>query len=170
MSKTILIPETPRIASELIEIPISSGAQGRITLPDVPQLRNQGDQIVVIKAIRLITAKVLTTGPTTGVATTPVADLRKLVLTLYCNGWEKGHYIPVLLLNDVADGDSTAGTTIQYRNHTTRLSDWVNVDWNKSYVLFANSTSASTASTLILEVEYLKMQKNNVGDYVEVNG
>ena len=165
----VLVQQEPRIASELIEIPIANAAAGRITLPDVPQLRNQGDQVVVITTVRLITAKVLTHGPTTGVAATPVADLRKASLVLYSQGWEKGHYIPLLVLNDVADPDSTAGTCIQYRNHTTRLANWTDVDWNKSYILFSNGLSASQASTLMLEVEYFKLQRTDQG-YVKIQG
>ena len=167
---TILVQQQPRIASELIEVNIPSGASGRVTLPDVPQLRNQGDQVVVIKTIRMISPKVLAYGPTTGVATTPLADLPKLTLVLYSKGWEKGHFIPVLVLNDVADGDGTAATTIPYRKETTRLADWTNVDWNKSYLQFANGQTASTASTFMLEVEYLRLQKMQDGQYREIEG
>ena len=169
----IIVQEEPRVASELIEISISSGAAGRVTLPDVPQLRNQGDQIVIIKTLRLITDKVLTFAPTTGAATTPLADLQKISLVIYSNGWEKGHYIPVLTLNDVADADSTAATTIPYRMHTTRLADWKDLDWNKSYLQFSNGTSAAGDSTMILEVEYMRLQKkmiNGQTGYVNIDG
>lgn len=164
----ILVQEAPRIASELIEIPISNGASGRVTLPDVPQLRNQGDQVVVITTLRLISPKVLTTGITTGVACTPLADLKKIALTLYSKGWEKGHFIPVLVLNDVSDADSTAATTVPFRENTTKLDNWTDVDWNKSYLQFANGTTASQASTLMLEVEYLKLQKLADGSYKQI--
>jgi len=164
----VLIQEEPRIASELIEVPISNGASGRITLPDVPQLRNQGDQVIVITTIRLITAKVLQAGITTGVATMPIADLKKCAITLYSKGWEKGHFIPLLILNDVADADSTTSSTIPFRNKTTKLANWTDVDWNKSYIQFANGTAASQASTIMLEVEYLKLQKTATGEYKQI--
>lgn len=149
-----LIMQEPRGASEIIEIPIASGASGSVTLPDVPQLRNQGSEVVIIKSIRLITAKVLTNAPTLGTAVTPLADLRKLSLILYSEGWEKGHLIPVLTLNDVADADSTAATTIPYRQQTTYLDNWKNVDWNKSKLQFSTGTTAAGASALVLEVQY----------------
>ena len=168
--QNIIVSESPRIASVLIEIPIASGASGRVTLPDVPQLRNQGDQLVVIQTVRAISPKVLSHGPTSGTATTPLADLKKLSFTIYSQGWEKGQYIPVLLLNDVADADSTAATTIPYRMAPTRFANWRDVDWNKSYLLFSNGQTASQASTLILEVEYLKFQRRKDGSFAQVNG
>lgn len=163
----MIVQEEPRGPSEIIEIPIASGAT-RVTLPDVPQLRNQGDQVVIIKSIRLITAKVLTNAPTLGTAVTPLADLKKISLILYSNGWEKGHLIPVLVLNDVADADSTSATTIPYRSKTTRLSNWQDVDWNKSALQFSAGTSAAGASALVLEVEYIRYQKQG-GNLVPID-
>lgn len=153
MEKQFLMQE-PRGASEIIEIPIANGASGTITLPDVPQLRNQGKEMVIIKSIRLISPKVLSNAPTLGTAVTPLADLVKLSLILYSEGWEKGHLIPVLSLNDTADADSTAATTIPYRTNTTYLDNWKNVDWNKSKLVFSAGTTAAGASALVLEVQY----------------
>ena len=162
-----LVQESPRIASELIEVSVSSGAT-RVSLPDVPQLRNQGDQVVVITALRLVTNKVLSKGPVTGTSTMTLTDYVKCSLVLYSNGWEKGHLIPLLTLNDVVDGDSTAATTIPYRYTATRLDNWVNVDWNKSYIQFSNGQSASGASVVILEVEYFVMAKQPNGTFQQV--
>lgn len=151
----------PRGASELIEVPIASGASGQISFPDVPQLRNQGGEVVILKAMRLITAKVLSHAPTTGVAVTPIADLRKMSIILYSNGWEKGHLIPALVLNDVQDQDSTAATTIPFRENTTYFDNWQDVDWNKSKVQFSNGQTAAGASTLVFEVEYQRFLISN---------
>jgi len=163
----ILVQEEPRGASELIEIAVASGAT-QVTLPDVPQLRNQGDQVIVIKSIRLITAKVLSNAPTLGTATTSLTDLKKMSLILYSQGWEKGHLIPLLVLNDVCDSDSTAATTIPYRTSSTRLNDWTDVDWNKSKLMFSSGTSASGASACLLEVEYQRFQKSG-GQYYPID-
>lgn len=168
--QNVIISESPRIASILIEVNIASGATGRVTLPDVPQLRNQGDQVVVIQTVRLISPKVLTHGVTTGTAATPLADLRKISFTIYSQQWEKGQYIPILLLNDQQDSDSTAATTIPFRAQPTRFANWKDVDWNKSYLQFSNNQSASQDSTLMLEVEYLKFQKKQDGTWAPVNG
>jgi len=163
----MIVQEQPRIASELIEIPVTSGAT-RATLPDVPQLRNQGDQVVVITTVRLVTPKVLTYGPVTGTANMTLTDYKKCSIVLYCNGWEKGHLIPLLTLNDYVDSDSAAATSIPYRQVQTRLDNWVNVDWNKSYIQFSNGQSASGSSVVILEVEYFVMQKQPNGAYQQV--
>lgn len=172
MQQTMLVQTEPRIASEIIEVQVANGTS-RAPLPDVPQLRNQGDQVIIIKSIRLITPKVLTHGPNTGTVNTPLADLKKMSLVLYSNGWEKGHLIPVLLLNDVADADSTAATTIPYRQQSTRLSNWTDVDWNKSYLQFSTNLTASQASVTILEVEYVRMSKQIIDGkkvWAEVKG
>lgn len=162
MSKTILVQEQPMVATELIEIPVASGAT-RATIPDVPQLRNQGDQVVILKAIRLITAKVLSTGPVTGTTNMALVDLIKCSLVLYSSGWEKMHLLPLLVMNDMADSDATTASTLPYRFNPTKLADWQNVDWNKSYIQFANGTSASAARVVILQVEYVRYQKTNNG-------
>jgi hypothetical protein len=74
----------------------------------------------------------------------------------------------LLILNDVADADSTTSSTIPFRNKTTKLANWTDVDWNKSYIQFANGTAASQASTIMLEVEYLKLQKTATGEYKQI--
>lgn len=163
----MLVQEQPRGASELVEIPVAASSAGRVTIPDVPQLRNQGDQVVLIKTVRLISAKVLSYGPVTGTATMVLADLKKCSLVLYSRGWEKGHFIPLLTLNDVVDSDGTSATTIPFRNHATVLDNWSDVDWNKSYINVANGQTISGACVVILEVEYEVLQKRN-GQYVSV--
>lgn len=157
MEGVVLLQEQPRGSSILVEVPIVAGTQ-RQNLPDVQQLRSQEGQVIIIKAIRLITAKVLTNAITLSGTNAPVSELRKMVLTLYCEGWEKGKYIPLLVLNDVNDSDATAGTTIQFRNNPTKLDNWRNVDWAQSYIQFANGQAPAGAPyVVIFEVEYEKL-------------
>jgi len=141
-NKVILVQEEPRGPSELIEVPIAAAAQQAV-FPDNQQLRSLIGQNIIIKKMRLVTAKVLTNAPILGTAVTPLIDLRKMVLVLYAEGWEKGHNIPVLSLNDFADGDSAVATTIPYRNTPSAFDSWKNVDWSKSKLVFANGTSAA---------------------------
>lgn len=169
MDKQILVvPTAPMIASELVEIGITSGSSV-IAIPDQPQLRNQGEEIVIIKAIRLISPKVLANGITIAGANMSLTDLQNAVLILYSEGWEKGHYIPLLTLNDVADSDSTAATTIPYVQNPVQLSDWKNVDWNKSKIQFANGQTASATGVIMLQVQYQKFLRNANGNYTEIN-
>lgn len=151
----LIIPTTPLIASQLVEIPVGNGAN-TIAIPDQPQLRNQGDEVVVIKAVRLITPKVLSNSPTLGTANMPLADLVKSSLILYSNGWERGFLIPLLTLNDMADADGTAATTIPYAQAPVQFADWENIDWAKSKIQLASGTTTSQASAVILQVQYQK--------------
>lgn len=162
MQNVIMLQEQPRGPSILVEIPIVAGTQ-RQNLPDVQQLRSQEGQIIIIKAIRTITAKILTNAITLQGVVAPVAELRKMALTLYCEGWEKGKYIPLLVMNDTADADATTATTIQYRNNPTRFDNWRNVDWAQSYIQFANGTAPVGAPyNVVLEVEYQKLNAAGV--------
>lgn len=145
---------------ELIEIPVTAATQ-RVQLPDVQQLRSQPNQIIVVKSIAVITDKVLANAMTIAGTTAPLAELQKISLVLYSEGWERGHYMPLLRLNDQADADSTAATTIPFRNETTKLADWRNVDWPKSYLQYANGTQAANFPYVVmLWVSYLKLNMN----------
>lgn len=152
----ILIQEEPRNPSILIEVTIPNGAS-KVQLPDVQQLRSDNDTKVIVKALRLITPKVLARGVLVNAVNAAVADLQKMTLTLYSEGWERAQNIPVLLLNDVNDSDGAAATTIPYRNVATKFANWKRVDWPKSFIQFTNGQSASQACVLILECEYIKL-------------
>lgn len=157
MSEIILVQEEPRSSSVLIEIPIVAGQQQQ-KLPIIQQLLSTNGQTIIIKEMRLISPKVLTNAVTIQGTNAPVTELRKMVLTIYCEGWEKGKSIPVLVMNDVADADSTTATTIPYRNKATRFDNWKNVDWNQSYIQFANGTAPAGAPyVLLFEVIYVKL-------------
>lgn len=156
-NELILVQEEPRGPSQLVEVPVPSATQ-RQRLPDTQQLRSQEGQTIIIKAIRLITPKVLTHAMTIAGTNAPLAELRKISLVLYSEGWEKGQMIPLLTLNDFADNDATAATTIPYRNHSTRLNNWRNVDWAQSYLLYANGQpAANTPYVVMFDVEYIKL-------------
>lgn len=157
--------DEPRGPSELVEIPVPAAVVSRVQLPDQQQLRSLPDRMIVIKAIRLITDKVLTNSPTLGFPNAALAELRKISLVIYSEGWEKGHLIPLLELVDIADADSTAATTIPYKLKTTRFADWKNVDWSKSYLQYSNGTpSSGSAYAVLLEVEY--QQFDNQGQVI----
>lgn len=151
----MLIQEEPRGASQLIEIPVA-GNLTKIVIPVIQQLQSDTTQVVVIKALRLITADVLTNAPTLGGVNAPTTELAKMVLVLYCEGWEKMQMCPVLTLNDMfAEG---TGTPLRFK--TTKFDNWQNVDWNKSFLLFANGTVPVGAPyNVIFEAEYVRLNK-----------
>lgn len=154
----ILVQEEPRGPSQLVEISVPTNGSQKIKLPDVQQLRSQEGQIIIIKGIRLISFKVLARGMTLNAVNAPLAELQKISLTIYSEQWEKGQMIPLLTLNDMADADSTAATTIPYRNKATKFNSWRNVDWAQSFLLYSNGTvSANAPYVVMLDVDYIKL-------------
>lgn len=154
----ILVQEEPRGPSQLIEIPVSTNGLTKVQIPDIQQLRSQVGQTIIIKAIRLITANIITNAPTIGGVVAPIAELQKLTLTIYCEGWEKGQLIPILTLNDMAEPT----VAIPYHRSTRYFDNWKNVDWSKSFIQYANGTvSANAPYSVLLEAEYVKLDAQN---------
>lgn len=152
--KTVIyIKEQPWGAQELVEIPVPVGATGRVQLPDVQQLRNYGDQKIIIQGIRLITASVLTNGVITGATNAPATEIKKISLNLYSEQWEKGHFMPIGVFNDT----HVEGDAFPYRQYATDLDNWEDVDWSKSYLQYSSGTApAGTPYCLMLQVAYLR--------------
>lgn len=160
MNEIILVQEEPRGASQLLECPVTAGATKQ-RLPDNNQLRSVVGQTIVIKGIRLITDKVLADAVNFALPNAPLADLINMVLVIYCEGWERAQMIPLLVLNDMADADATAATTIPYRNKATKFDNWRNVDWAKSFFQWTSGNSAQSDFCVIFDVEYVKLDNNN---------
>lgn len=153
-NRTYLVQEEPRGPSQLIEIPVITNGLGDIAFPDVPELRNQTDQKIIIKAIRCIPDSILTNAPISGNVVAPLAELQKISLVIYSEGWLKGKNIPICTLIDTF----TEASGIPWRDRTTQLANWENVDWNKCKLEYSNGTvTAGVPYTVILEVEYLKL-------------
>lgn len=154
MQQIILVQDEPRGPSQLIEVPVPASVVQRVNFPDIQQLRSIVNQVIVIKAIRLITGEVLTNGPITGLTNAAVAELQKISLVIYCEGWEKAQYIPVLTLNDMV---LPAGT-FPHRYQATKFDNWENVDWSKTYLQYSNGTGSSgSAYCVMFDVQYVKL-------------
>jgi len=152
--QVIMLQDEPRGPSVLVEVDVTENNRQRIPLPDVAQLRSTIDQKIVIKAIRLISDEVLVRSILSGNVTAPATELQKMAITLYAEGWEKGQTIPLLTLNDM---HFTVGA-IPFRFSPTYFDNWVNLDWPKSYLQFANGTlSAGAPYTVLLDVLYVKL-------------
>lgn len=161
-ARIILVQEEPRGPSILIEVPVTQNGLNKIPFPDIDLLKNDTDQIVIIKGLRLITADVLV-GPVIQVGTNaPLAELQKMSLVLYSDGWEKAEYIPLLTLNDM----TVSGGTFPNRRHATRFADWKKVSWTKSFLQFSNGTSsANTPYVVLLDCEYVRF--NAAGEEIK---
>jgi hypothetical protein len=155
--RVMLVKEEPRGPSQLIEVLLNTADIGtsKKVFPDVQQLRSLANQRIIITAMRLITLDVLTFAPISGFANATLAELKKIVLVIYCEGWEKAQYIPLLTMNDVA----TPAGTFPYRNNATKFSNWQNVDWSKTYLLYCNGTGgvAGAPYAIMFDVEYIKL-------------
>lgn len=147
----IIVQESPRTNSTLIEVIVNQNGVQRVKFPDVQQLRNTDTQRVIITTIRVIPPNVLTNAINTNAVNAPLTELQKIAVVLYAEGWEKGYQIPILALNDFASAANP------YRFQTTRLDNWRNVDWTQCYLQYANGqVSAGATYAVLLEVEYLK--------------
>lgn len=150
----VLVQDEPRGPSVLIEVNVPNNGSQRVPFPDISQLRSTAYQSIVIKGLRLITNEVLTNGIISANVTAPATELAKMAITIYAEGWEKGQTIPILTLNDMV---FTTGA-IPYRENPTRFDNWVNVDWPKSYIQYANGTlSAGAPYVVLLDCEYVRL-------------
>lgn len=136
---------------EQIELQIPVGAPTKVMFPDLPNLRNQIDQSIVIKDMEVITDTVMPTTPNDA-TNAPIAELKKAVVVLYNSGEESIYRIPVLKLNRINDG------TNPFQQVWESFDDLRNVDWSKSYVLFS-SAPANTPYSILFGVSYLKLTK-----------
>ncbi len=147
----ILVQEEPRGPSMLIELPVIQNGLNKVPFPDVDVLKNDTDQVVVIKSMRLITPQVLVGPIILNGVNAPITELQKMAMVLYSEGWEKGEYIPLLTLNDMEE----PGQATPFRRHATRFADWKKVSWTKSFFQFANGqVSAGAPYVVLIDVEY----------------
>lgn len=153
---SVIVQEEPRGPSVLIEIGVPNNGMQRVPLPDIAQLRSTTDLKIVIKGMRLISSNVLAGGIITAAVTAPDSELQKIALTLYAEGWEKGQTIPIVTMNDMV-------TPLPYRWNPTKFSNWVNVDFPKSYLQFANGQfSAGAPYVVLIDVEYVRLNAQNL--------
>lgn len=160
--RNIFLPSVPVANWELIEIPVASGAT-RAVIPDQPMLKSFPGKRLVVKSLSLITAKILSHAPLSGTINAAVAEFRKITLVLYVNGWERLHYIPLLLMNPAADADSTAATTVQFVPTGAMNFDGVmDVDWTKSFLQFSTGLSAGSAYSVMFGVNYVSLSDSGM--------
>lgn len=166
-----LVQDQPRGPSVLVEVPVITGAR-RVNFPDIQQLRSQAGQVIVIKKIRTITTKILANGILNAAANMAIADFQNAVLVVYAEGWEKGKYIPLLVLNDMNDSDATAATTFGFRNSQPSFDNWIAVDWPQCYIQFSNGQAATTTGVFMFDVEYIKLDSElyKQGTWKEIKG
>lgn len=134
---------------EIVEIKITTATQ-TVNFPDVPQLRNDANQAITIKAIEVVTDNVLTNSISDNtLVTAPVTELVKATLILYDDRWNKIYLMPLLFLNDV---QSEWGNFIPFQQKIREFNDLRRVDWNKSQISFVAAPTPSYS--IMLGVSY----------------
>lgn len=139
---------------EIVELTINANQNGRFYFDTQPQLRNQADQIIIIRGIQLYLA---TTYPfsqvTNTVAGVTAAEAIKAVLVLYVNGEESIKNIPLPQLNNINDVASPFQQEIQV------FADLQNVDFAKSYVQFS-AAAAGAPYVIPFGISYTRLKRN----------
>lgn len=139
---------------ELVELTIDANVPGRFTFDTQPQLRNQADQVIIIRGIQVYLDTVYSNSQLDnalpGFAAT---ELPKAVLVLYINGQENVKMIPLAQLININDGTNAHQQEIQ------DFADLNNVAWEKSYVQFSVA-AAGTPYVIPFGVAYLRMQRD----------
>jgi hypothetical protein len=162
MDQTVLVQTEPLYMWQLVEIPVNSDGLQKIQLPDVQQLRSMiGLDTVIIKGMYLVTPKVLGFGVNTPGTNAPLTELRKMTLTVFSEGWQRGQIVPLLFLNSMADADAATATTIPYSNTPFELADWRKVDFPQSFIQFCNTqVSAGAPYVVMIWVKYIKQNQD----------
>lgn len=165
--QTLIVPEEPRQASQLIEVLVPAAVVSVVQFPVIQNLQNQTGQSVILKALRVVPNTVLTNGPTSGLPNATLAELAKISLVIYSQEWIKGQLIPALFLVD----SFSEGSGIPWRVHSARFDSWQDVNWGKSFLQYSNGTpSNGLAYAVTFEAEYQKFRKDKSGNYVEIQG
>lgn len=166
-TRMLLVQEEPRGPSQIIEVPVTANGTGRVQFPDIGNLRNQSDQIIIIKQISLVTPSQLTNGPESGLAVSPLTEIVKCSVDLYSEQWIKGDNIPLAHMINVF----TEGSGEPWNPKPMKLDSWMDLDWQKSFIVFSNGTvSAGAPYCFLFDVQYCKMIKDEMGNYREIVG
>jgi hypothetical protein len=156
--RIIILQDKPRGPSELVEVVFTVAGEQKKKFPDISQLRSTPNQKIVVTAIRLITPDVLVAPMLSQTVTAPITELQKMAVVLYCNGWEKGHYIPILTLNDM----TVPGGTAPHRYAQTNFEGFENISWDLSYIQFgAGQNVVNPPYTVLFDVQYVKFNSRN---------
>lgn len=140
---------------EMVEIIVPAGTTGSVPFPDVPNLRNQTDQKIVVLDIEFFPVYAYGASYLNNtIPGTPIAELPKAALILYVNGEESIRRIPLSKIN-YSQNAGVGSTFEQERVPFDRLQ---NIDWPKSYVQF-NAALVGLPYVMPFGITYLKFKQ-----------
>jgi hypothetical protein len=139
---------------ELIEVVIVGGLSNgnKVTIGDIPNLRNDDTQDIIITGIQVLTIEALPVSPQGNPVWTTV-DMQNAFLTLYIANEESVLELPCVRLNNMFG--PAAGTMFQ-QFEPVPFENLV-VSWYKSYLSLATPWDTGTTFSVILSVEYKKL-------------
>lgn len=139
---------------QLVELPIpANSSASKFPYPDIPQLRDDTTQDIIIAGLQIYTIENAPKTPNGNTVGT-TAQLVNLFLTLYIDGEESVNLIPVMNLQNIF-GPTTAGTSMQ--TFERLKTDYLKVDWNKSYYSVGTPYLNNAAFSVLLSVYYKKL-------------
>jgi hypothetical protein len=141
---------------ELVELIIPVGSTNtRFPYPDIPQLRDDTTQDIIICGLETFSVEVMPLSAN-GNAVASFAQLENSFLVLYIDGEESVRQVPFVRLNPMRQAAS-AGTT--FNVYGTLWTEYLKVDWNKSYVQAAApyGSPLATQFSIMLGVWYKKL-------------
>jgi len=134
---------------EMIELIIPGGnAALKIPFPDIPQLRSDVTQDIVIRALETFTAESVPVDFNTNPVIT-FAMLQKLSLTLYIEQEQSVNNVPLVKILNLAE--FAAGYFFNFEK--TQFEDLM-VDWTKSFLTLSSSLGNAANIAFLLGVEY----------------
>lgn len=143
---------------ELVELVIPAASTGtRFPYPDIPQLRDDTTQDIIICGLEAFPVDALPLAPS-GNAVMTFAQMQNSFLTLYVEGEESVRQLPLIRLNPMRQASGT-GTTL---NVVERLPvEYLKVDWNKTYIQaaapFGTVGAPNTQFSIMVGVWYKKL-------------
>jgi len=139
---------------QLIETIIGAAglAQGQqLYFLDQPQLRTQGDQLVIISGIEAFDINTASAGPS-GTQTASEADFKNAYLVLNVAGTDELKYIPWVKLKSIQTTNPAAA--VSSAQLPFELDDISRIDWTKSYIQASGAVTASRSFLLGVYYRY----------------
>jgi hypothetical protein len=139
---------------ELVELVIPANNTAlRIPFPDIPQLRSDVTEDVIVRALETYSAESMPNDYNNNPLLT-MAQLQKCFLTLYIQQEESIFRMPLIKILNIYNAASA--TAYFYTDELVQFENLM-VDWTKSYITLASSLANGGLIVLMLGVSYQRL-------------
>jgi hypothetical protein len=132
----------------------------RIPFPDIPQLRSDTTQDVIVRALETFSVESMP-NDYNGNPVVSNANLLKIFLTLYVQQEESTFRLPTIKILNIYNAASAAAYF--YTDELTQFENLM-VDWTKSYITLASSLANAAQVQFILGVMYQRLPAGTIAD------